>query len=171
MHQILESNLPAEEKTFDRVFLDVATVTGARIETTASVLRLIIFHVFNDKQILERLRAELASATADSPNLDLKALEQLPYLTSVLMEGLRLSPGLATRMARMAPDRDLIYDKWLIPAATPVGMTVLLMHLNETLYANPKRFNPDRWTDPDARRKADKTYAPFSRGTRICLGM
>jgi cytochrome P450 len=172
VHEILDSNLPAKDKEFDRVFDDVATVTGAGFETTASVLRLIIFHVFNDAEILQRLRKELHSASICSSDVaDLKKLEQLPYLTSILMEGMRLSPAIASRSARIAPDRDLTYGEWRIPAGTPIGMTTLLMHTHETLYPNPLHFNPDRWMDLDTRRKTDKTYAPFSRGTRICLGM
>jgi cytochrome P450 len=64
-----------------------------------------------------------------------------------------------------------MYEHWSIPKGTPVGMTTLLMHMNEDLYPEPTRFIPDRWTDIEKRKKAEKTYAPFSRGTRICLGM
>jgi cytochrome P450 len=74
-------------------------------------------------------------------------------------------------MARIAPDRELVYDKWTIPAGTRVGMTMLLMHLDENLYPDPKKFDPERWMDMESRKEAVKTYAPFSRGTRICLGM
>lgn len=169
---ILESNLPPSEKTFTRVYDDVSTVGGAGFETTASVLRLIIFHVFSNPEIIQRLRDELASATAQSyDTVELGKLEQLPYLTSVLMEGMRLSPAVATRLQRIAPDRELVYGEWRIPAGTPVGMTTLLMHTDETLYPDPMRFNPDRWMDLDARKTLDKTYAPFSKGTRICIGM
>jgi cytochrome P450 len=176
VHEILKSNLPPADKTFSRVFDDVATTTGAGFETTASVLRLTLYHVFSDADILSRLRAEVHSLQTGTdqssfvePNLN--ALERLPYLTSVLMEGMRLSPAIASRMARIAPDRDLFYKEWRIPANTPVGMTTLLMHMNETLYPDPMRFNPDRWMAMEVRKSSEKTYAPFSRGTRICLGM
>ncbi|KAF4633285.1 hypothetical protein G7Y89_g4836 [Cudoniella acicularis] len=170
VHEMLDSGLPPAEKTFARVFDDVATVTGAGFETTASVLRLIIFHVFSNPETLQRLRSELASATAQySDPVELKTLEQLPYLTSVLMEGMRLSPAIASRMARIAPDRELIYGKWRIPAGTPVGMTTLLMHTDEALYPDPMHFNPDRWMDLDVQTKfkVDKTYA-LSRKERGC---
>ncbi|KAF7891360.1 uncharacterized protein EAF02_001685 [Botrytis sinoallii] len=123
VHEILESKLPAKDKKFERVFDDVATVTGAGFETIASVLRLIIFRVFNNPEILDRLRKELSSASISPSDLvEVKTLEQLPYLSSIFME-------------------------------------------------DPMHFNPERWMDIDVRRKHDKTYAPFSRGTRICLGM
>jgi len=113
----------------------------------------------------------------NAESLQLRTLEQLPYMTSIIMEGLRLSPAIASRSARIAPDRDLFYSdrsgsvKWRIPAGTPVGMTTLLMHTDPTLYPEPMSFNPDRWMDLEFRKAASKTYAPFSKGTRSCIGM
>ncbi|EPE32163.1 Cytochrome P450 [Glarea lozoyensis ATCC 20868] len=173
VNEIMNSNLPPVEKSFDRVFDEVVTVTGAGFETIANALRLIFYHVFSNDEILRTLRVELRSATkrSSSDEIDLKTLEQLPYLTSVIMEGLRLSPAIATRSARIAPDRELIYGRWRIPAGTPVGMTTLLMHTDEKLYPDPMCFNPERWMDFDDRKKAEKTFAPFTKGTRICIGM
>ena len=87
------------------------------------------------------------------------------------MEGLRLNPGLATRLARIAPDRNLQYDKWTIPAGSPVGMTAFLMHQDENLYPNSEAFDPERWMDEARKRRLEKSFAPFSRGTRNCIGM
>ncbi|EMR62031.1 putative cytochrome p450 protein [Eutypa lata UCREL1] len=175
VHEMVDSKLPPDEKKFEHVFNDVATITGAGFETTASVLRLIMFHVFSNQMILQRLRAEVATASGTSSSndatIEVKTLEQLPYLTSVIMEGMRLSPAIGSRIARIAPDRDLFYGNLRIPTGTPVGMTTILMHTDETLYPEPLSFNPDRWMDPEAGKKLDKTYVLFSRGTRICLGM
>ncbi|KJZ71258.1 hypothetical protein HIM_09331 [Hirsutella minnesotensis 3608] len=173
VHEIVKSSLPPEDKTAKRVFADVATVTGAGFESTASVLRLLIYNVYSKPDILRRLRAELAQATSSNPtgDLNLAALEQLPYLTAVILEAMRLSPALGTRLQRIAPDRDLVYNQWVIPAGTPVGMTTIFMHMDERLYPRPQHFEPERWADPQAQKKAEKVYAPFSRGGRICLGM
>lgn len=176
VHEIMKSKLPASEKTFGRIFEDVSTISGAGFETTASALRLILFHVYTNPDILRRLREEIASAEgADKGQTPrLKTLEQLPYLTAALMEGLRLSPAIATRMARVAPDRDIVYDKWKIPAGTPVGMTTILFHTDETMYPEPHRFDPDRWMDPNpwtAGQQSGRLFAPFAKGSRNCLGM
>jgi hypothetical protein len=74
-------------------------------------------------------------------------------------------------MARIAPAGGLRYDKWHIPAGTPVGMTIILIHTNEEIYPEPQKFDPERWMHPDARKKVDKTFVPFSKGTRNCVGM
>ncbi|KAF2105429.1 cytochrome P450 [Lophiotrema nucula] len=171
VHGILHSDLPPADKTLGRIFEEIATVTGAGFETTANTLRLILYHVYANDVILRRLREEIALIrTASSEPFPLNKLEQLPYLTAVLNEGLRLSPAIATRAARIT-DKDLFYGRWRIPAGTPVGMTTLLMHTDERLYPEPMRFNPDRWMGSAALGAASSKFAPFSRGTRICLGM
>ncbi|KAH8897428.1 trichodiene oxygenase [Thozetella sp. PMI_491] len=168
VHEILDSNLAPSEKSFQRIFEDVSTVTAAGFETVASILRLIVFHVFDNPRMLQQLRVELTSAAANSDDgIDLKTLEQLPYLTAVLKEGMRMSPATASRGARVAPDRDTFYREWRIPAGTPVSMTSIMLHADESQFPEPLRFNPDRWMDSSS---GDRFYAPFSKGTRNCLG-
>lgn len=180
VRQIVDSDRGASDKTMQGVMSEILTVTGAGFETTSAVIRLVVYNLYSNNDILVRLRTELDSVWPTPTHTELnsernalpelRALEQLPYLTALLMEGLRLSPGLGTRLQRIAPDRNLVYGQWIIPAGTPVGMTVMFMHTDEKLYPDPWRFNPERWMD--SRRRADNaTFAPFSRGTRNCVGM
>lgn len=176
VHEILQSDLPPTDKTLEHLYDDMVTISSAGFETTAHVMRAVLYYVYKNPDILNRLREELDAASQDSTGLEkgkpnLTALEQLPYLTGALMEGLRLGMPVSSRLARVAPDRELVYnDKWHIPPGTPVGMTMLLLNRNEDLYPDHKRFLPERWMGPTVRKNADKTFAPFNRGTRSCLG-
>ncbi|ROW17019.1 hypothetical protein VPNG_01431 [Cytospora leucostoma] len=160
VYEIVQSKLPPPEKSFERVFEEMSTTTGAAFETTAAVIRIAAFHIYSNPEILQKLRAELTAA----PDHDWKTLEQLPYLTAVIMEALRLAPALAARSARTAQDKDLVYADWRIPAGTPVGMTIHLLHQNEEEYPEPKRFNPDRWMDPNPWQLGRKVFVPFGKG-------
>ncbi len=180
VQSILNSKqLPPSEKEFDRIHNEVDAVTSAGIETVGQTLRLTCFHIYDNLDILQRLRDELAEVSVHlSPNSVpeegkpvLGQLERLPYLTAVVKEGLRMSPGIATRMARIAPDREIMYGSYSIPAGTPVGMTILLMHYDENQYPDPHTFNPERWLSPESAKQGEKVFAPFSRGTRMCVGM
>lgn len=78
----MASKLPATEKTTERVFEDVSTLAAAGFETTGSVLRLVLFHVYSNPDILKRLRDEIASVAGHdtamgeiSLNLNLRSLE------------------------------------------------------------------------------------------------
>ncbi|KAI0909120.1 cytochrome P450 [Ustulina deusta] len=168
VHEIVQSKLAPPDKSFERVFEEVSTTTGAGFETTAAVIRNAAFHIYSDPMILQKLRAKLAAA----PDHDCNTLEQLPYLTAIIMEAMRLAPALASRSARIAQDKDLVYADWqIIPAGTPVGMTIHLLHQNEEQYPAPKRFNPDRWMDPNPWQLGNNTFVPFGKGKRNCLGM
>jgi cytochrome P450 len=159
VREIVQSKLPPSEKSFERIFEEMSTTTGAGFETTAAVIRIAAFHIYSDLKILQKLRAELSAA----PNHDWKTLEQLPYLTATIMEAMRLAPAIATRSARITQDKALVYADWRIPAGTPVGMTLHLLHQNEEEYPEPKRFNPDRWMDPNPWQLGTKTFVPFGK--------
>jgi cytochrome P450 len=108
-------------------------------------------------------------------------LEQLPYLSAVLLEAIRLSYGVATRVPRIAPDETLIYEgkfgdqpvQHTIPPGTAIGMSSVIMHANQDIFPDPDEFRPERWlTDDGTRCKELEGYLfSFGKGTRQCLGM
>lgn len=55
-----------------------------------------------------KLTAELKGQ--DFGNLSWSALERLLYLTTSILEAIRLTYGTATRLLRVAPDEDLVYQ-------------------------------------------------------------
>lgn len=148
------------------------SVVAAGTETTARTLEVITYHLCENPDMLEKLRAELKCVDLGSQNSrKLPPLEQLPYLYGVISEGLRLSYGVVSRLARIAPDRVIEYGKWKIPPGTPVGMSSGLIHSDPNAFPQPRAFDPERWVDPAKRRRLDKYMMSFSKGTRGCLGL
>lgn len=175
-HEILHSGLPAVDKTQLRVTDEAQIVVAAGVETTAFALSVGSFHIVNTPRIYEKLRTELVVAFPDGDTTipDLLALEKLPYLRGCIQESLRLSYGLSARNPRRHPDRPLVYKDWVIPAGTMVGMTIVDVHHDETIFPNSHEFRPERWLDdpraPDGS-PLDHYLVAFGRGTRVCLGM
>jgi cytochrome P450 len=54
---------------------------------------------------------------------------------------------------------------------TPISMSCLLMHHDESIFPDSYRFNPERWTDPAERKRLEKYMVAFSKGSRMCIGM
>ena len=51
-------------------------------------------------------------------------------------------------------------------------MAIYHIHYNETLFENPRIFDPDRWLQgPEETAKLTKFMVAFSRGNRSCLGI
>ncbi|PGG99851.1 hypothetical protein AJ79_08403 [Helicocarpus griseus UAMH5409] len=169
--QVLDSRLSSEEKTRDRLLQEVRSTTAAGVETTSNALSVITYHVLANPEKHRRLRDELLGLAGDretEPNA--QELDKLPYLTSVILEGLRLSYGVSTRLQRKSPNQTLQYKTYAIPPGTPVGMTSVFMHHNETIFPNSYEFVPERWLDLEERKRLERYLVSFGKGSRRCVG-
>lgn len=141
---------------------------------TATTLSTLTFHLLANPPILKKLKEELA---ATFPNTKVHPtsiqLEQLPFLSAIIQEGLRLHPGAALRMQRSSPDEALIYrdrstkQERVIPAGTSVSMDALSISMNSRIFPEPRKFLPERWI---GNKGLDKYLLTFSKGTRACAG-
>ena len=82
-------------------------------------------HLLTNPKVVKKLRAELNSALPDvSAPLSINKIEQLPYLTAVILEGFRLALGTSQRQTRIAREVMTYNDgkrKWHIPAGVSIG--------------------------------------------------
>jgi cytochrome P450 len=172
-HELLNCELGPEEKTLDRLTAEGQTVVAAGSLTTAQYLQVTFFHLLSNPEILRRLKSELAVTVPNPDSIPpSQKLEQLPYLSAVICEGFRISLGTLARLTRVAPDRDLVFNEWTIPAGTPIGMSSTANHTNPELFPDPQRFDPERWLNGSTRdRSKEKYLVNFSKGTRACLGI
>lgn len=170
--ELLDSGLPPDEVTMQRLAQEAQTVIGAGQVTTAHFLKMTSFHILANPEIHTTLKQELNSVMPGDGSLaPLSKLEQLPYLSAVISEGFRKTYGVTQRLPRVSPDAPLVYKSWVIPPGTPVGMTSIFMHDNPEHFPNPEVFDPNRWLNADSERRLGKYLVNFSKGTRSCLGM
>lgn len=168
--ELINGDLPAEEKTLPRLVDEGQTMIAAGQETTSIFLKVTSYFILANKDIHDKLVAELKEAIPD-PNVipPLARLEELPYLHAVVSEGHRFSHGVVGRLDRISPDKPLKYRDWVIPAGTPIAMTSLLQHRDPNKFPNPEKFDPERWLNNPER--LEKYLVPFSKGTRQCMGI
>jgi cytochrome P450 len=92
----------------------------------------------------------------------------LPYLERVVTESMRLYPP-AWIVGRRAIGPYHI-DGYTMPARSIVIMSQWIVHRDARHYADPSRFNPDRWM-PELRASLPQfAYFPFGGGPRRCIG-
>ena len=144
-HELLYSELSEEEKSVKRMVQEAQVIVSAAILTSSWAAAIASFHIINTPEIFKKLRAELVEAIPDPLTLlEWQHLEHLPYLTGCIKEGIRLAYGISSRMPRLAR-QDLKYKDWLIPAGTPVSMTIVDMNHDEEVFPKSHEFIPERW--------------------------
>ncbi|KAF4539343.1 Cytochrome p450 [Lasiodiplodia theobromae] len=188
--EILNSNMPEPEKETERLSREAQVMVQAGIETVSWSITTNLTYLLSNPRALSRLRAELFEAipaTPDSSPADLPSwatLEQLPYLSACVLEGLRLGYGVVTRLARIAETETLVLTDdepqsphrgktWSIPPGTPVGMSAYHVHHDERVFVNSREYWPERWLDEDGKRdrRLEGYLLSFSKGSRQCVGM
>ena len=164
-HELLNSDLPEEEKRDARLGDEAQLIIAAGLITTSWALTVASFHLIKNPGTAAGIREEVRGVARP---WDWRKLEKLPFLNASVHEAIRLSHGITTRDPRLAPDDEIKYGDWVIPKNTPVSMTTVDVLMNEDIFPEPKRFVPERWLEnPDLVRY----FVPFGKGSRQCLGI
>ncbi|OBT92925.1 hypothetical protein VE01_08929 [Pseudogymnoascus verrucosus] len=139
-------------------------------DTTGNALMLGTFHLLGSPGYVDRLKEELYSAwpVLDEPP-KLEELEKLPFLTAVIKESLRISPGVASPLLRVVPATGATVTGAYIPPNTIVGMSGTFVHSSKAIFKNPETFDPERWLKKDSA-SLEKWLVAFSKGPRMCMG-
>lgn len=186
---ILNSKLPAAEKTTPRLAHEAQLVVFAGEGTTAYTLQAALFELLAQPELYARAKAEVEAATAgaarnnndnddhhdDDHHDEVPALADvggLAFLGAVVQETIRLHPGVVSRLPRVSPDAPVVYTDrggraYVLPPGTSLNMTAWISHRNAAVFADPDRFVPQRWLDDP---RLDRAFIGFARGTRNCIG-
>ncbi|KAJ5199135.1 Cytochrome P450 [Penicillium cf. griseofulvum] len=163
--------VPDHEKEFERLKDELQFLLLAGTDAPSQAMAITMFHLLWNPETHKKLKDELDEAFPILSDADWNKLKNLPYLTAVLKEGLRLSAIVTTRLPRIAPDEALRYGKWTIPPGTPVGMTTHSILRDPEVYTEPMKFIPERWLGPPEEvRVLDRYLVPFAKGNSSCMG-
>ena len=95
-----DPRIPSEERTLNRLLDEGTAIIFAGTETTSRALAVGMFYLLNNKSLITRLRAELATLP-DQPDerLTLQQLEPLPFLVGCLALVSQSSSNVLCRLA------------------------------------------------------------------------
>lgn len=142
---------------------ELLTILFAGHETTATTLAWAFYQIHTQPNVREKLLQELDSLKENSSPLE---IAQLPYLTAVCQETLRMYPVLPVIFPRITKSPVKIAG-YQFDAQTTLMPSIYLVHYREDLYPNPRQFQPERFLE---RQYSFSEYLPFGGGSRRCLG-
>jgi sterol 14-demethylase len=137
--------------------------------TSAGTAAWLLVELLRQPPLLARVVAELDALYADGRAVSYQALREIPQLEHAVKETLRLHPPLIwlPRTALV----DFAYGDWVVPKGTIVAMSTALSHEDPDCFAEPRRFDPDRFAPPrDEEARHPWAYLPFGGGRHRCLG-
>jgi cytochrome P450 len=136
-------------------------------ETTASVLTWVFFILGTQREVLQRMRAEVDSVVGEGP-VEFDHLRKLTYIRNVFRETLRLYPPL-TFMPRVAAQATTLGGRKVKKGAL-IMLSPWTMHRHQALWKDPDAFDPDRFSPEREKELVPGAYLPFGLGHRVCVG-
>ncbi|KAI9719177.1 MAG: hypothetical protein M1828_006270 [Chrysothrix sp. TS-e1954] len=172
-HALLDSNLPDDEKRPRRMAHEGFEILLAGSDTTARTMGIAVYHLLANRSVAARLREELLTVMPNPDDfVELRTLEALPWLSSIIKEALRIGKVTDHRLSLVPIEESLQYEEWFIPAGTRVSMTPTRNSYDTRYFPDPSVFTPERWLgEEDKVASMNHVFMPFAAGRRGCLGM
>ena len=146
---------------------EAMTLFLAGHETTALALTYALTLMAQHPAEQARVTAEVARVVGDRPARfdDLPALVETEW---VVLETMRLyPPAWALGRQALAP---VEVGGFQFPRGAEFVMSPWVVHRDPKLFAEPERFDPQRWRDGLQQRLPRFAYFPFGGGPRVCIG-
>ena len=137
----------------DEIADQLLTLLTAGHETTATTLAWAVERLRRHPAVLRRLAEE-----ADAGGSDLRE--------ATILEVQRVRPVI-DKTARQVRAPSMELGQWTLPRGQVVLVSIYLLHHDEALFPDARRFDPDRFA---GRRPDTYQWIPFGGGVRRCIG-
>ena len=155
------------DRLSDAEIRDEMLTLGTTAVTPLRVLNWVWYLLALHPEAERRLHDELDDVLGGrSPTME--DMPRLPYLRQVVDETMRLYPPLPVMLRTVAADDELCGRP--IPKNAIVTIAPWIIHRHRSLWDDPDRFDPDRFTAENVAARSRYAYLPFSTGPHICTG-
>ncbi|RDW84782.1 hypothetical protein BP6252_02372 [Coleophoma cylindrospora] len=116
-------------------------------DTTATAIRMTLFHLISTPTVLSKLLEEIREADLPKDGIIKDAhARKLPYLQAVIKEGLRIYPPITGHMSKNVPEGGEYVNGHFLPAGTELGVSVWGMQHNKAYWGEDAGiFRPERY--------------------------
>ncbi|XP_064627978.1 cytochrome P450 20A1-like [Lineus longissimus] len=162
--ELLDSDVPEIQLYSDALI----NVVGG-FHNVASMLIFALYHLGVHQDMQEKAYREICDVLGDD-DVDPYAYSQLTYLRQIIDETLRRNL-VVPWAARFDQDKDTTLGGYVIKEKTPVIHALGVVLMDENIWPEPERFDPDRFAPGNTRSRPLLSNVPFGfAGGRKCPG-
>ncbi|RDA94487.1 hypothetical protein CP533_2302 [Ophiocordyceps camponoti-saundersi (nom. inval.)] len=135
--------------------------------TTVITLKTFVWAMVMFPDVQRKAQVEIDTVIGPDRLPQVKDRGRLPYIEGIVKETLRMSPATPLGFAHTTCE-DISYDKYDIPKGAIVFASLWWLSHDPDIYAEPSRFDPERYREP--RNEPDPKAVAFGFGRRKCPG-
>ncbi|KAG7206083.1 hypothetical protein KM043_003478 [Ampulex compressa] len=143
----------------------------AGFETSSTTVMFCMYELAQDQRMQDKVREEINTVIKKHGELSYNAVNEMSYLHKVVSETLRKYPPVSV-LNRVCTKEVVIPSKDVcIPEGTMTIIPVHGVHHDPSIYPDPEKFDPERFSEEAIAARHPYVYLPFGEGPRICIGL
>lgn len=161
-----------EHMSDESIIDNLITFLIAGHETTSGLLSFAFYLLLTHPEAYSTAQQEVDKVIGQG-KVKVDHMSQLPYLSAVLRETLRLQSPIPILLVEPIKD-EIIGGQYFIPAGETIPVLLSKSHLDPAVYGDDaNEFNPQRMLDENfdlLNKKFPGCWKPFGNGIRACIG-
>ena len=145
-------------------------IIAAGFDTSATAMRWVILCLIKSPNIQEKVYEEIDKVLGDRPP-SISDRSNMPYAEAVILETLRFKTPIPLSLPHAAV-KDAVLCGYDIPKDTVILINLHSLTREHGVWTDPNAFHPEHFltSDGDLDQEKASLIAPFSLGTRKCVG-
>jgi len=164
-HLLSDSVITAERE--HNIKWTAASLYSGGADTTVAAIHAFFLAMILYPDVVQKAQAELDAVIGKDRLPKFSDRESLPYINALVLEVMRWHTVTPTGIPHRVT-KDDIHEGYMIPKGALIIPNIWYMSHDPQVYADPFRFNPDRFLGPQA--EPDPRDVSFGFGRRICPG-
>lgn len=154
--------------TDDDIVNEACTFMLAGQDSVGAATAFCIFLLATHPEIQQKCMDELNEIfEGDDRAPTMKDIREMRYLEQCIKETLRLYPSVPLIARRLT--EDIRCGKYTIPSGSNILIFPYATHRLASIYPNPERFDPDRFSPEQCEKRHAMAFIPFSAGMPKCI--
>ena len=161
-----------EKLSDENIRYQINTFLIAGHETTSGLMSFTLYYLLNHPDVLAKAYEEVDRVLGRDISVmpTLKQVNQLQYVSQILLESLRLWPT-APAFSLYPYKDEVIGGKYKLKERTFTTVLTLMLHRDKSVWGeNAEEFNPDNFSKEAVAARPVNAYKPFGNGQRACIG-
>jgi len=160
---------PNDKTALPKLQADSKLIIVAGSDTSSATFAFMFFYLASHLDLQDKLRQEIEDICGDGDIVNVD-LQDAPWLNGSINEALRLNPPVPSGVSRKTPKEGVHIGETYIPGDTRITVPQFVLGHDESIYACPEDFLPQRWSLQPELIKYKEAFAPFSTGPYNCIG-
>ncbi|XP_063913466.1 probable cytochrome P450 6a13 [Zophobas morio] len=144
----------------------------AGYETSSTTMTFCLFELASNPEVQENLRKEVEEVLQKHDNkLTYEAVTEMHYMEQVINETLRKHPPISTLIRLCTKNYTVPGTNSVIEKGTTVFVPIAGIQHDPEYYPNPEKFDPERFSEVNKKKRHPYAFIPFGEGPRVCIGL